>query len=70
MLSYLAGGPSDGAAVMAGLKGGAMTRLKALSPLFISTRCAAHRLALPLLAIPLRQQQDLSALLITYIPFQ
>ena len=37
-LSHLAGGSSDGAAVMVGSKGGVMTRLKALVPLFISTR--------------------------------
>ena len=45
-LQKMAGGASDGAAVMVGHVNGVMTQLKGVVPLFIATHCAAHRLSL------------------------
>ena len=42
----MAGGATDGAAVMIGSQRGVVTRIKEVVPLFISTNCAAHRLSL------------------------
>ena len=45
-LEKLAGGATDGAAVMVGSQTGVVTRIKDVVPFFISTHCAAHRLSL------------------------
>ena len=42
----LAGGATDGAAVMVGSSTGVVTRIKNIVPKFISTHCSAHRLQL------------------------
>ena len=45
-LEKLAGGATDGAAVMIGSQTGVVTRIKHVVPLFISSHCAAHCLSL------------------------
>ena len=46
VLEHLAGGSSDGAAVMMGVLEGLMTSLTEIVPCFVSAHCAAHCLAL------------------------